>query len=117
MRPLTERRRNARDAMCTLLGKLAHDHSSVADSVFRYGADGNVERFNVEEELEKLSDNGITTPVDVKPEVAVRVRQNWAKTVAFTSIEPDLDVASDSEDEFTLELGTLLLVTWLSIDL
>ena len=66
MRPLTERQRNARDAMRLLLGRPAYDHSSAADTAFDNGA--SAAQVNLEEELEHVIDSGLVTPVDV-PEV------------------------------------------------
>ena len=61
MRPLTERQRNAQDAMRLLLGRPACDHSSVADTAFDNGA--SAARVNLEEELEKVMDDGASKSI------------------------------------------------------
>ena len=75
MRPLTERQRNARDAMRLLLGIPAYDHSTATNTAFDNGASAT--QVNFEEELENVIDSGLVTPVDV-PEVVEFNPTNWA---------------------------------------
>jgi hypothetical protein len=96
MRPLTERQRNAKDAMRVLIGRPACDHSSAAYAAFAGVA--SAAQVNVEEESANVMDNGIVTPVaELSP-------THWDCTdaVTFTSVAPDLDVASETDEENTL---------------
>ena len=98
MRPLTERQRNAKDAMRLLLGRPACDHSSAADAAFVDGAGAS--HVNLEEELAEAMDSGIVTPVDF-PEV-LESNTNWANTIDFASAAPDLEIAFETDEENTL---------------
>ena len=85
--------------MRLLLGRPAYDHSSAADTAFDNGA--SAAQVNLEDELENVIDSGLVPPVDV-PEVVEFNPTNWADSINFTSAAPDLDVASETDEENTL---------------
>ena len=104
MRLLIARQRNANNAMRVLLGRPACDHSSAADAAFADGASAS--QVNVDEELANVMDSGIAAPVGLSdvPHVSEMspTHLDCTDAVTFTSVSPDLDVASETDEDNTL---------------